>query len=48
MSIWVTRGSGFVCTVDDVLEMGVVLGIGRVCEMCMCFARGGVAGVWVR
>ena len=42
-----TRDSGFVCTADAVLEMSVVQDVGGVCEMCMCFARGGVGGVWV-
>ena len=35
----------------DVLEMSVVRGVGGVCDMCMCLARGGVGGVgseWVR
>ena len=26
---------------DDVLDMSVVRGVGGVCEMCMCLARGG-------
>ena len=33
-----------------VLEMSVVRGVGGVCDMCMCLARGGVGGVggeWV-
>ena len=37
-------------TVDDVLEMSVVRGVkgvGGVCEMCMCFARGRVGSVGV-
>ena len=36
-----TRGSGFVSTAHDVLEMSVVRGlrgVGGVCEMCMCLA----------
>ena len=40
-----TRGSDILCSVDDVLGMSVVRGmrgIGGVCEMCMCLARGGV------
>ena len=40
-----TRGSG------DVLEMSVVRGVGGVCDMCMCLARGGVGGErgkWMR
>ena len=28
----------------DVLEMSVVRGVGEVCDMCMCLARGGVGG----
>ena len=38
-----TRGSDFVFTTDDVLEMIVVCGVGvvgGVCEMCMCLAPG--------
>ena len=40
-----TRGSGYVSTADDVLEMSVVSGVrggsaGGVCEMCICLARG--------
>ena len=44
-----TRGSGIVSSVADVLEMSVVRGmrgVGRVCEMCMCLALGGVG--WER
>ena len=42
----------FVCLASacDVLEMSVVRGVGGVCDMCMCLARGGVGGVgdeWV-
>ena len=40
-----TRGSGSVSSAADVLGMSVVRGmrgIGGVCEMCMCLARGGV------
>ena len=29
---------------DDVLEMSVVRGVGEVCDMCMCLARGNVGG----
>ena len=29
----------------DVLEMSVVRGVGGMCGMCMCLARGGVGGV---
>ena len=42
-----TRGSGMVSSATDVLWMSVVRvmsGVGGVCEMCMCFARGGVGG----
>ena len=40
-----TRDSGFVPSATDVLWMSVVRGmrgVGGVCEMCMCLARGGV------
>ena len=40
-----TRGSGVLASTGDVLEMSVVRGIGGVCDMCMCLARGGVGGV---
>ena len=46
-----SRGSGIVSSADDVLEMSVVRGmrrVGGVCEMCMCLARGGVGGEWMR
>ena len=36
-----TRGTGIVSRVSDVLWMR---GVGEVCEMCMCLARGGVGG----
>ena len=42
-----TRGSGIVSSVADVLCISVVRGmrgVGGVCEMYMCLARGGVAG----
>ena len=42
-----TRGSGVVSSAADVIWMSVVRGmrgVGEVCEMCMCLARGGVAG----
>ena len=45
-----TRGSGFVSFADDVLGMSVVCGViagGGACEMCICFARGGVGGMGV-
>ena len=41
-----TRGSGVLSSTGDVL----VVGVGGVCDMCMCLARGGVGGVggeWV-
>ena len=43
-----TRGSGIVSSAADVLWMK---GVGGVCEMCMCLARGGVGGEggdWMR
>ena len=40
----VTRGSGGLSSTGDVLEMSVVRGVGGVCDMCMCLARGGVGG----
>ena len=46
-----TRGSGVMSNTGDVLEMSVVRGVGGVCDMCMCFARGGVGGEggeWMR
>ena len=45
-----TRGLGIVSSAADVLWMSVVCGmwgVGEVCEMCMCLARGGVGGKWV-
>ena len=36
-----TRGSGVLSCAEDVLEMSVVRGVGVVCDMCMCLARGG-------
>ena len=42
-----TRGSGVLSSTGDVL----VIGVGGVCDMCMCFARGGVGGEggeWMR
>ena len=45
-----TRGSGVLSSAGDVLEMSVVRGVGGVCDMCMCLARGrvgGVGGEWV-
>ena len=46
-----TRGSGVLFSAGDVLEMGVLRGVGGVCDMCMCLARGGVGGEgveWMR
>ena len=40
-----TPASGFVSTADDVLKISVVRGVGGVCEMCMCLARGRVEKV---
>ena len=39
-----TRGSGVLSSTGDVLEMSEVRGVGGVCDMCMCLARGGVGG----
>ena len=36
-----TRGSGVLSGAGDVLEMSVVRGVGRVCDMGMCLARAG-------
>ena len=38
-----TRGSGVLSSTGDVL----VRGVGGVCDMCLCLARGGVGGEWV-
>ena len=35
-----THGSGVLSTIGD----GFVRGVGGVCDMCMCLARGGVGG----
>ena len=35
-----TRGSGVLSSTGDML----VIGVGGVCDMCMCLARGGVGG----
>ena len=35
------RGSGVLSSARDMLEMSVVRGVGRVCDMCMCLAWGG-------
>ena len=40
-----TRGSGVLSSTGDVLEMSVVRGVGGVCDMGMCLARGGVGGM---
>ena len=42
-----TRSSGIVSSTADVLWMR---GVGEVCEMCMCLARGGVGvgSAWMR
>ena len=40
-----TRGSDVLPSAGDVLEMSVVRGVGGLCDMCMCLARGGVGGV---
>ena len=45
-----TCGSGVLSSACDVLETSVMRGVGGVCDMCMCLARGGVGGVegeWV-
>ena len=39
-----TCGSGVLSSVGDVLEMSVVRGVGGVCDMCTCLARGEVGG----
>ena len=39
-----TCGSGALSSIGDVL----VRGVGGVCDMCMCLARGGVGGEWMR
>ena len=38
------RDSGVLSSTGDVL----VRGVGGVCDMCMCLARGGVGGEWMR
>ena len=42
-----TRGSGVLASAYDVLEISVARGVGGVCDMCMCLARGGIGGEWV-
>ena len=42
-----TRGSGIMASAADVLGISVVhgmRGVGGVCEMCMCLAKGCVGG----
>ena len=42
-----TRDSGIMSSTADLLGMSVVRvmrGVGGVCEMCMCLARGSVGG----
>ena len=46
-----TRGSGVLFNTGDLLVMIVVRGVGGVCDMCLCLARGGVGGErgeWMR
>ena len=38
-------GSGVLSSAGEVIEMSVVIGVGEVCDMCMCLALGGVRGV---
>ena len=40
-----TRVSGGLASAGDVLEMSVVRGVGGVCDMCMCLARGWGDGI---
>ena len=45
-----TRCSGVLSSAGDVPDMSMVRGVGGVCDMCMCWARGvvrGVGGEWV-
>ena len=47
MTVCGTHGSGIVSSTADVLRINVVRGmrgVGGVCEICMCLARGGVGG----
>ena len=50
MCVWSgIRGSGVLSSTCDVLEISVVRGVGGVCDMCMCLARGGEeGGEWMR
>ena len=46
-----TRGSSIVSSTADVLGLSVLRGrrgVDGVCEMCMCFARGGVGDEGIR
>ena len=46
-----TRSSGIVSSAADVLWMSGTKGVGGLCEMGMCLARGGVGGEgseWMR
>ena len=46
-----TRGSGVLSSTGDVLGVSVVRGVGGLCDICMCLARGGVGGEggeWMR
>ena len=44
-----TRGSGVLYITGDVLEMGVVRGVGGVCDMCLARGDvGGEGGEWMR
>ena len=46
-----THGSDIVSSAADELGMSVVhgmRGVRGVCEMCMCLARGGIGGEWMR
>ena len=46
-----TRRSGIVSSASDVLGVNMVRGmrgVGETGEMCMCLARGGVDGEWIR
>ena len=43
-----TRGSGFLSSTGDMLEMSVVRGVGGVRDMCMCLAWVERGGEWMR
>ena len=46
-----TRCSGVLSSTGDVLAIGVVRGVGGVCDMCICLVRGcvgGEGGEWMR